>query len=574
MDDLAKPGAGEILGGFEAWQREFDGVTRRARRRFEECDWRGIQTDALTRLDLYSKAVRLTLESLRTTLGSRVADRSLWKAVRRAYASRLAERRNPQLAETFFNSVARRIFSTVGVDSEVEFVGPESAPEPSASSDSVFEEFVVVDGVHRVVRELLDFYRFHVDYEDPDRDARLVAAEVDRYLLSILGSDRVDSVETVRSVFFRNKGAYIIGRIRSHRQVIPLVLPLLNTERGIVVDAALMSGAEVSIVFSFTRSYFHVEVERPHELIVFLKSIMPLKPVAELYNSIGFNRHGKTELYRSLRRHLESTPEKFEIARGDPGMVMIVFTLPFYDVVFKVIRDRFPYPKSTTRRQVMERYRLVFERDRVGRLVDAQEFEHLEFERDRFSGALIRELAGEASSSVSIDSDRVVVHHLYAERKLTPLNLYLKDWSESAARDAVIDYGRSIKDLAAANIFPGDFLLKNFGVTRHGRVVFYDYDELCPLTECRFRELPPPRFEEEELADEPQFTVAEEDVFPEEFEKFLGLPESLRRVFEVHHEDLFTTEFWRRMQRRHAANEIMDVYPYPASRRLRHRAGG
>jgi isocitrate dehydrogenase kinase/phosphatase len=260
--------------------------------------------------------------------------------------------------------------------------------------------------------------------------------------------------------------------------------------------------------------------------------------------------------------------DNFELASGEPGMVMLVFTIPSYDMVFKVIRDRFPEPKSTTAREVRRRYRIVFERDRVGRLVEAQEFEHLKFARDRFAPELLEELLKEASGTVRIDGQHVVIDHLYTERKVHPLNLYLRQVPPETARQAVIDYGRAIKELAAANIFPGDFLLKNFGVTRHGRVVFYDYDELCLLSECNFRRMPPPRTPEDELAAEPWFTVAPNDVFPEEFRHFLGFPDELLRTFEHHHSELFDAEYWRSFQKRHEAGEILDFYPYANHKRL------
>jgi isocitrate dehydrogenase kinase/phosphatase len=290
--------------------------------------------------------------------------------------------------------------------------------------------------------------------------------------------------------------------------------------------------------------------------------------MAELYIALGFNKHGKTELYRHLRQHLRRFPDRFEYADGDRGMVMVVFTLPRYDGVFKVIRDRFAYPKQTTRAAVMDRYRLVFERDRVGRLVDAQEFEHLTFSRDRFDDDLLRDLLDEAGQTVAVEGDRVVIKHLYTERKVTPLNLYLRRSSAPAAWQAVVDYGRAIKELAAANIFPGDFLLKNFGVTRHGRVVFYDYDELCLLTDCNFRKMPEARHPEEELDPEPWFNVGPDDIFPEEFRRFLGLRDAQRELFVRYHVDLFDPEFWRGLQDRLRAGEILDFFPYPQERRL------
>src|SRR5947199_2680404 len=295
----------------------------------------------------------------------------------------------------------------------------------------------------------------------------------------------------------------------------------------------------MSIIFSFARSYFHLETGKSRALVSFLKSIMPLKHIAELYISLGYNKHGKTELYRDLRRHLGRSTDKFDIARGDRGMVMSVFTLPSYDVVFKVIKDTFDSPKTTTRRDVMERYQLVFRHDRGGRLVDAQEFEHLRFDKDRFSPELLAELLHVAANTVSVDGDSVVIDHLYTERRLTPLNLYFREVDGELAHEAVIDYGQAIKDLAATNIFPGDILLKNFGVTRHGRVVFYDYDELCLLTDCTFRDLPQARDLDEEFEAEPWFYVGPHDVFPEEFLNFMGLEGERREVFLQAHGDLF-----------------------------------
>jgi isocitrate dehydrogenase kinase/phosphatase len=334
------------------------------------------------------------------------------------------------------------------------------------------------------------------------------------------------------------------------------------------VDAVLLAEHEVSIVFSYTHSYFLVATERPGALVRFLRALMPQKPVDELYNSIGYNKHGKTELYRALLRHLEPGRERFDFAPGARGMVMIVFTMPSFDVVFKVIRDHFQPPKTGTRRQVMEKYQLVFQHDRAGRLIDAQEFEHLQFARDRFAPELLAELCTQAAGTVEVVGDTVVIHHLYTERRVTPLDIYLRGARSADAAAAVHDYGAALRDLAATNIFPGDLLLKNFGVTRQRRVVFYDYDELCLLTDCNFRYLPPARSDDEEWAGEPWFYAGERDIFPEEFRSFLGLDGALLRVFLDAHGDLLEPAYWRRTQERIRCGEIMDVLPYRAERRF------
>ena len=352
----------------------------------------------------------------------------------------------------------------------------------------------------------------------------------------------------LRPVFFRNKGAYIVGRIRRGERSLPLLLALANRSGRVVVDAVLSDEDEASIVFSFTRSYFHVDVENAAALVAFLKTVMPKKPVSELYTALGFNKHGKTELFRDLLRHMAASDDAFVLAPGEPGMVMIVFTLPSYDVVFKVIRDVFAYPKTTDRKEVLGKYRMVFEHGRAGRLVDVQEFEHLEFPVSRLSPPLLETLLTRAPSTVELAGDNVVIHHLFTERRLTPLDLFLKEAPPEAIRRAILDYGEAIRDMAKTNIFPGDLLLKNFGLTRHGRVVFYDYDEIAFVSDINFRELPDSGDGEGEGGEEPSFYVGENDVFPEELFTFMGLRGAAREAFLEAHGDLLGVGFWLEMQ--------------------------
>ena len=422
-----------------------------------------------------------------------------------------------------------------------------------------------------MIEAVLTACAFNAPWNDLSRDARLVAESIEREFSSVPGRDfaSIESIDMIPTVFYRNQGAYLVGRIVCRDQMVPLTLALKHVPAGIAVDAVLLTAEEASIVFSFTRSYFHVEVQCSRELVAFLKSIMPRKPIAELYIAIGHNKHGKTELYRDLMEHIDQSTDKLEIARGDRGMVMSVFTLPSFDVVFKVIRDRFAYPKNSTRRDVMERYQLVFKHDRAGRLADVQEFEHLAFARSRFSEALLAELASECSETVVIGPRIVEIKHVYVERRMVPLNLYVREAELAAARDAIIDYGQAVRDLAATNIFPGDMLLKNFGVTRHGRVVFYDYDELCLVTDCNFREMPTASDEYDEYGSEPWFYVGPNDIFPEEFINFMGLGGELRESFLRWHRELLTPQYWSQIQGRHRAGELLDITPYASRRRLR-----
>jgi isocitrate dehydrogenase kinase/phosphatase len=566
QDDLRIRCSDAIYTSFLDYLEAFNGISRRARQRFQERDWSADLEDGVERLELWPKMVGAALARLEE-LGAGDPGVSLGRRIKRAYTERTADVPNLELAQTFFSSVSRRLHDTVGVDERFEYVSREAPPRLS-HTDPTLVSVYAGQSCEASIRRILDDNGFDVPYEAPERDSALAAAAVSRHIRSQTGSDRIDAIEVLRPLFYRDKAAYIIGRIRFGDLMTPLVLPLHHRDRGIVVDAALMSTNQISILFSFARSYFHVEADRPGELIAFLRTLLPQKPIDELYISLGFDKHGKTELFRGLMRHVAHREDRFRVAEGARGMVMLVFTLGYHDKVFKVIRDRFDFPKKNTRREVLDRYRLVFEHDRVGRLVDAQEFEHLRFRRELFADELLDELLDEAGETVSVEGDELILEHLYTERKVVPLNLYIDRAGEEAARRAVIDYGHAIRELAASNIFPGDFLLKNFGVTRHGRVVFYDYDELCFLTDCNFRKMPEPRYDDQELESEPWFTVDENDIFPEEFRKFLGLREPYRSAFVEHHADLFDADFWRALQKRHRAGEVLDFFPYPRSDRL------
>ena len=563
----ARQAAAVIEAGYDLFCRRFRQITRRARARFENREWRGAQLDAAERIELYELVVSKVVARSRRALGSSVTDRATWAAMKAVHAPRIASRPDAELAATFFNSVTRRIRSTVGVDARIEFLDADYEALRSASPAPPFVAYPAGGSLASLLERILRDLPFARSFEDLAWDAHHAAAAIAEHLRQN-GTPPVTTLEMLPQVFYRNKGAYLVGRLRGGDAVQPLVLALLNGERGVVVDAALLTSDEASIVFGFTRAYFHVEMERPAAVVEFLRSIMPLKHTDELFTAVGYKKHGKTELYRELGRHLRLADARFEPAEGDKGLVMSVFALPSFGLVFKVIKDQFGPPKTVTRNAVLDGYRLVFAHDRVGRLADAQEYEYLEFPRERFAPAVVEELLREAAGTVSVEGDRVITRHCYTERLVTPLNLYLQRADRAAARDAILDYGNAIKDLAAANIFTGDILLKNFGVTRHGRVIFYDYDELCLLTECSFRKLPAAANLEDELAAEPWYYVGEKDVFPEEFGAVMVPSGPLRDAFLAAHADLLDIAFWKDMQGRQRSGEVMDFSPYRPERRL------
>ncbi|HTO73527.1 MAG TPA: bifunctional isocitrate dehydrogenase kinase/phosphatase [Gemmatimonadales bacterium] len=562
--NIAERLASLVHAGFESYQAQFGLVTRRARARFESRDWTGSQRDARERLGLYRQFSDWVVRELGRELAGREADAALWAEARPAFLELAQKRNDAELALTFFNSSARRILRSVGLDVAAHYTPDDFRRIPPERPDRAVRRYAGGVPLVLLLEQVLRDLPFACAFADLANEARL-AAEA---LAKGLPAGELESLELVPSPFYRNKGAYLVGRIAVAGQQVPVTIALVHPPEGVQVDAVLATASEMSVVFSFTRSYFQVEPECPSALVGFLQQLMPHKPLDELYTAIGYHKHGKTLLYHTLMRHLEAPEARFEIAEGEPGLVMVVFALPSFNVVFKIIRDHFGAPKNTTRAAVIEKYKLVFGHDRVGRLADAHDFENLTFPRSRFSAELVAELQKEAAGTVRFEGDRVTVRHVYSERRVIPLNLYLKTASPEQAREAIVGYGQAIKDLAAANIFTGDMLLKNFGVTRNERVIFYDYDELCLLTECRFRDIPPPRDEADEMAAEPWFSVADGDVFPEEFRHYLVLPGALGEAFLAAHSDLLTVEYWRRMQQLALSGEMADVYPYREERRI------
>jgi isocitrate dehydrogenase kinase/phosphatase len=558
--------AERVILGYQDYRRQFADVTRRAAARFQARQWSDAQDDARERILLYDVVVHSTLRAIRELVPATLPSAEIGARARATFGEWARPRPDSEVAETFFNSVIRRWFGTVGVDPGLEFVGSR-VDDPAPGDGAPWFEIPLTHGFAPAIDRVLDSLPFTAPWHEREERVRravhLLRSELDS---SQTWSDAV--LQVLQRPFFRNKAAYVVGRIARGRELSPLLLAFTHPPEGIQLDAILPSSDEASIVFGVTRSYLHADIGAPRATIEFLQSIMPLKRTDELYTAVGFNRHGKTELYRTLMRHLEDPTVRFEPAPGQPGLVMSVFTISGLNVVFKVIRDRFGHPKNTTRERVMRNYRLVFVHDRVGRLADAQQFERLELPADRFTPAVLDELLGTAGRTVSRLGDTVTIEHLYTERRVRPLDLYLGEVDPAEARRVTLDFGQAIKDLAAADIFPGDMLVKNFGVTRHGRVIFYDYDEVAPLTECNFRERPRPAYPEAEFDDEPSYYVGPDDVFPAEWRAFLGPPGPLRLELQRAHPELFDPAWWREMQAYQRAGDVVDFYPYSPARRL------
>lgn len=553
-----------ILDGFDSYRARFREITQGAAERFEQARWQEAQQASAERINLYEAKVDEVVKRFSARYGDQ-AMHSLdeWPMVKNAYIQLIEPRLDDELSETWFNSIFCSVFHHDHISDGCMFV---HTTRPSMHSRNRLPQtwrYEVKGELEDVAARILHDYRFAVPYDDVARDAKLLLDHLQTALPDWVQKDPELIIEFLRPVFYRNKGAYLVGRIKSCDEQWPLVIPLVHREgKGIALDTVITDEAEVSIIFSFTRSYFLVEVPVPAEFVAFLKQILPGKQAAELYSSLGFYKHGKTEFYRAMLNHLANTDDKFIMAPGVRGMVMSVFTLPGFNTVFKIIKDKFAPPKEVNKQIVKEKYDLVKRHDRVGRMADTQQFSHVRVPKAKFEKECLDELLEVASEIIRLDGDHVVIEHMWVERRMIPLNMYLETASENQTLAAIDDYGMAIKQLAAANIFPGDMLLKNFGVTRHGRVVFYDYDEICYLTEVNFRKIPPPRYPEDEMASEPWYSVGPNDVFPEEFPVFLFADIKLRRLFSKMHADLFEASYWQGLQEQIRAGTVIDVFPY------------
>jgi isocitrate dehydrogenase kinase/phosphatase len=568
-----------ILDGFDKHYRLFRQASQAAQCHFESADWKTAQDEARERIAFYDKRVRECVRTLEDEYDEEDLTDEVWREVKLHYIGLLIDHKQPELAETFFNSVCCNILHRTYFHNDFIFVRPAVSTE-YLDTDEVLPTFRVyypmLDGMHSTLKRIITNFQLQRPFADLERDVTLAEQRI-KQTFSAAALEPNHQIQVLSTLFYRNKGAYMIGKIINGSNEYPFVIPILHNRNGqLVLDAVLFERKVLAILFSFTRAYFMVDMEVPSAYVQFLRTLMPEKPRSEIYTILGLQKLGKALFYRDFLRHLRHSSDRFEIAPGIRGLVMLVFALPSFPYVFKVIKDYFPAPKETTKALVKEKYLLVKYHDRVGRMADTLEYSSVAFPRARFADALLAELKQVAPSVVEEEGDQIIIKHLYIERRMVPLNIYLsnaeKSDDQAALEHGIVEYGNAIKELVAANIFPGDMLYKNFGVTRHNRVVFYDYDEIEYITECNFRKIPEPHNEEEEMAAEPWYAIAKNDVFPEQFGVFLLGNPSVRKYFLKHHADLLTQQYWQQRKQHILEGHFDDVFPYPQECRFRNAA--
>ncbi len=570
MTETIHPALAEkILKGFKSYMAFFNNYTRLAPVHFKERNWQATQLNQRQRLRLYKDLLIPLAKECMDTLADRATNPATWVEVKNQYAKLIEPMYNMELAETFFNSVVRKIITKTIVNDDYMFVLERRPSFEIPENSDLLRTYPAQWGVERIIREILKDYDFGTKYMDIEQDVSFLVQSVKDVILSRYKVYSDTRTQILKPVFYRNKAAYLIGRTYLDHKWMPFIIPMMHGPNGIFVDTLIFNPSTMSNIFSFTRSYFMVEAEKPAQIVAFLSSMIPQKKTHELYNAIGFNKHGKTLLYRDFLHHLRNSKDDFLIAPGIKGMVMTVFTLPSLNLVFKLIKDHFEPPKSMTRQEVREKYKLVSLHDRVGRMADTHEFEYLSIPLHRIGQELLQELRNTVNSLIEITDDNLIIKHLYTERKMIPLNLYLESCSQEEGISVAKDYGRSILQLAQANIFPGDMMTKNFGLTGQKRVIFYDYDEIEFLSDMNFRRKPKAETYEQIYASEPWYSIAKNDVFPEDFKRWMIGREDIKEEFIRYHQDLFDPECWQKVQQRIASGELIHAFPYPEEIRFR-----
>jgi isocitrate dehydrogenase kinase/phosphatase len=556
-----------LLDGFDRHYRIFRNAAIQAKHCFEEGDWLALQTLARDRIASYDDRVAECVTSLEDEYDAENINDDIWQQIKLHYIGLLTTHRQPECAETFFNSVCCQILHRSYFNNDFIFVRPVISTDyiendEPAARPTYRAYYPEKDGLAATLERIVTNFRLASPFEDLSRDVQCVMQSMHDEFGAFTPAPNFQ-IHVLSSLFYRNKAAYIVGRIINGDALLPFAIAVRHVQpRVLALDTVLLTREQLLIIFSFSHSYFLVDMEVPSAYVAFLETIMPHKPKGEIYTSVGLQKQGKNLFYRDLLHHLKHSSDRFIIAPGIKGLVMIVFTLPSFPYVFKLIKDAFPPPKDTTRQKIKDKYLLVKRHDRLGRMADTLEYSSVALPLARLDDALIRELQKEAPSMIEYEGDKLVIRHVYIERRMVPLNLYLQNGDAAQIDHGVKEYGDAIKQLIQANIFPGDMLYKNFGVTRHGRVVFYDYDEIEYLTDCNVRRVPPPRNEEDEMSGEPWYSIGPHDIFPETYDTFLLGDPRVREAFMRHHADFFDPALWQHHKEQVQRGELADFFPY------------
>ena len=544
---------------FQAFEKSFHQIAHSARQNFVNRDWEAQRRANTARIALHRQKVEEAYQALLNANAIPADENQVLSQLIDRFIDNYTSQAQAILAYGYVDALLRKILYR-----HKDFAQVYTTREYPFQTDNC-HELVTIKGkeLPLLIHQMLEKTRLGDEVCQRESEDRFILS----HFKALANGDYHYKVNFLPNLFYRNQHAYLLGAFKVGEKQTPFAIAFINPPmEGIMADAVLNKEAEIKRIFAFSRSYLLNETFDPNGVIQFLLQLMPSKTEEQLIINLGYLDAGRHRMLQKLKMHLRRSTQRFDLAPGIPGMVMLVFSLPDYPLVFKLIRDDIKPPKSIRREQVLAKYDFVARHDRAGRLADVQMYDYLVLPLKCFEESLFKELQQQASQSVMVRGDYIVLKQVFIERKMRPLNLFLREAPTEDQEAATLDYGRAIQEMAMINLFPGDLLIKNFGVTREDRVVFYDYDEVCTLQDCEFRKMPQARYEDEIMSAEPWFSVNENDVFPEEFASFTVPKGPLFQLFSEHYGEIFNADFWNHWKQYYASGKVLDLQPYEGSR--------
>lgn len=557
---------------YSLFYKEFLMIIDLAKVAFEKRDFASSVHVSSRRLSLYSASIVNVSRRLQRAYPEIQGDTECWQGIEAHYLRLIKDEYAEDIGKAYLHSLRRKIYQDEWHAADYSF------SEMTSRDEAIFSEVLrsyelESELTEEIIESILNIPQFIRSYGDmPQERQRVLQRIVENLARSRHRADRLVRVEMINAGFYRNRGAYLVGRmIFDSGNFVPLIIALLNDESGLFVDAVLTSETYAHNIFSSALANFHVTSSYYHQVSALLKSIMPRRPLGLHYSTIGYNHLGKVAVMSDLESEIRDSDVGLETAVGSPGTVAMGFAAKNSAYSLKVIRDKptksYKWGEFGGVESVIRKYTRVHEINRTGSMLDSIIYYKIRLDRRWFSADLLEELLTEASETVSLVDDDVVFKYLIVQIKLTPLPVYLETATEKQAETAIANLGYCIKNNAAANIFNRDLDARNYGIGSYSKVYLFDYDALEDLTEVKIRTNLDREDGEEDI---PDWYFEEGVVFlPEELISGLCIPQRrLSDMFARRHHNLLTTQYWTEIQQDLLNGTVPSVSVYPDYERL------
>ncbi|MEN8130917.1 MAG: isocitrate dehydrogenase kinase/phosphatase AceK regulatory subunit [Pseudomonadota bacterium] len=499
--------------------------------------------DDLLRVQLYRLEIDQSVASAQAILGEVSYDCRRWNRMRQQFKKKYGD----ELANTYFTSVMRKVFAQKGIS--IEF-GNDGIGHRQIEPDRIVRHYPFKRRAHlgKAIQIALGDSVFSGSLsakitQDTDVIVDIINEQLEK---------KVDltSMEVLRPTFFRGKGAYLVGQLRTKAEIIPVIFSVVHSPEGVQIDAVLVGyQATRSFLFSSTRSAFTVSTRHYRELYSFLQRLFPDENPAYIFDLIGFTHPAKISLLQQFRK-ITRTGERCQYVGTGP--VDLVFGLRGFPLVFKIIRRGLP-----DRESIIDNFIKVHAIDRLGQVLDSLDYRNLKFQRNHFSEELIEKLKEEQPEDVILTSEHIVLKRVYVARRIIAVSDYIRTASKKEVRQVLLGVGWNIKHLAAMGFLPRSLGLEHFGFTTWDRVVYLNNASLIDIRLFHFR-------------DQQDTTLGMErySADPAAFEQDLNIPQQHRDMFRAVHGDLYLPYFWEDRKIKVYNGQYPDIFPYPSRYRL------